>query len=132
MQRNSASSAKSVLIKRQNQFALSTVPNYIEAEQTFITLLEIDNLDENLDQHTRLRTAFEKTVAAALTAAYSDAYNSSAAHRFLHRILYRINRLKFFWYDALEHYTNERSLIFNPSATRLKRHGKPGSLRNWM
>lgn len=110
MQRNSAVSAKPDFAGMQDQFALSTAPNYTEAEQTLVTLLQVDNLDENLDQHTRSRTAFEKTVAAALTAAYSLAYNSSAAHHFLQRILYRINRLKFFWYDALSNYTNERSL----------------------
>ena len=33
-----------------------------------------------------------------------------AAHRFVQRVLYRINRLKFFWYDDLCHYKNERSL----------------------
>lgn len=110
MQRNSAASAKTDLAEMQAQFALSIAPNYAEAEQTFVTLLQVDNLDENLDQHTRLRTGFEKTVAAALTAAYSEAYNSSAAHRFLQRVLYRINRLKFFWYDALNNYENERSI----------------------
>lgn len=110
MQRNSPVLARPVLAKRQDQFALSTVPNYAQAEQNFITLLGIDNLDENLAQYLHLQTFFEKTVAAALMAAYSDTYNACAAHQFLQRILYRINRLKFFWYDALDHYTNERSL----------------------
>jgi hypothetical protein len=96
--------------QKQDQFALFTLPNYAEAEQAFVKLLEVNNLDENLDQHTRLQTVFESTVAAALAVAYSDEYQSDAAHLFLHRILYRINRLKFFWYDDLNRYTNERSL----------------------
>jgi hypothetical protein len=96
--------------QRQDQVALFTTPNYAEAEQALIMLLQVHNLDENLDQHTRLQTVFENAVAVALTIAYSNEYQSDVAHRFLHRILYRINRLKFFWYDDLNHYTNERSL----------------------
>ncbi|XHX79425.1 MAG: iron-containing redox enzyme family protein [Stenomitos frigidus ULC029] len=88
----------------------TTAPNYDEAEQLFLSLLDTPALDDQLEQLSPVCQSFEKTLAAALTAAYGDAYNSSAAHRFLQRVLYRINRLKFFWYDDLSNYENERSL----------------------
>lgn len=88
----------------------ATAPNYDEAEQLFLTLLNTPALDENLEQLLPARQSFETTMAAALIAAYDDVYDSTEAHRFLQRVLYRINRLKFFWYDALSNYENERSL----------------------
>jgi hypothetical protein len=120
MHRNQVMPAKSKLAPLPNQFAPSNAPNYEEAERLFITLLQTDNLDENLTRLTPTRKTFEKTVAAALMAAYSDAYNSSAAHRFLQRVLYRINRLKFFWYDALSNYANERSLYLQTIRNRIE------------
>ncbi|PSB23699.1 iron-containing redox enzyme family protein [Stenomitos frigidus] len=120
MQRNQVTLANSNLATLQNQFAPSNAPNYEEAERLFVTLLHTDNLDKNLARLARTRKAFEKTVAAALMAAYNDAYNSSAAHRFLQRVLYRINRLKFFWYDELSNYTNERSLYLQNIRNRIE------------
>jgi len=81
--------------------------NYDEAEQQFIKLLELEDLDQKLSKQPEIVSNFERAIAAALKAAYEDA--SDAAHRFLQRVLYRINRLKLFWYDDLRRYTNERS-----------------------
>lgn len=120
MRRNQVMPAKLNLATLQNQFAPSNAPNYEEAERLFVTLLNTASLDENLERLASTRDAFEKTVAAALTAAYSDAYNSSAAHRFLQRVLYRINRLKFFWYDELSNYANERSLYLQTVRNRIE------------
>ncbi|HEY9650711.1 MAG TPA: iron-containing redox enzyme family protein [Coleofasciculaceae cyanobacterium] len=86
--------------------------NYIEAEQRFIRLLTLENLDLQVETHPELVRAVEAAVATALTKAYTepmDADGVNAAHLFLQRILYYINRLNLFWYDDLRHYKNERS-----------------------
>jgi hypothetical protein len=88
-----------------------TANAYDKAEQQFVTLLELENLDQQLQQQPQLATEFEAALDRALSEAYgtADAAECEAAHRFVQRILYRINRLKLFWYDDLRHYTNERS-----------------------
>lgn len=83
--------------------------NYDEAEQQFITLLEMEDLDKKLDAQPAIASKFETAIATALTEAYGRKSGSDVAHRFLQRVLYRINRLKLFWYDDLRRYTNERS-----------------------
>ncbi|WP_349262677.1 iron-containing redox enzyme family protein [Allocoleopsis sp.] len=90
----------------------SESPNYIEAEQQFIQLLNRENLDQQVDTHPELVQDFEAAVATAVIRAYtehSEADEANAAHLFLQRILYHINRLNLFWYDDLRHYKNERS-----------------------
>ncbi|WP_341529086.1 iron-containing redox enzyme family protein [Nostoc sp. UHCC 0302] len=83
---------------------------YDRAEQQFIRLLATEDLDNQLDAETIDANEFERTLFSAIRAAYQNGYGNEQAHRFLQRILYRINRLKLFWYDDLQHYTNERSL----------------------
>lgn len=83
--------------------------NYQEAEQRFIELLEMEDLDQKLDAQPNLASNFESAIAVAIKEAYAQEVGSEAAHLFLQRVLYRINRLKLFWYDDLRHYTNERS-----------------------
>lgn len=86
------------------------VTDYDTAEQQFITLLEMENLDKKLAAQPPLAKDFETTLAAAIATAYQEVSSEAdAAHLFLQRVLYRINRLKLFWYDDLRHYTNERS-----------------------
>ncbi|HEX8474125.1 MAG TPA: iron-containing redox enzyme family protein [Pyrinomonadaceae bacterium] len=54
--------------------------------------------------------ASSNTAPAPVVAAHiSNIAAVTAAHLFLQRVLYRINRLKFFWYDDLRNYDNERS-----------------------
>ena len=86
-----------------------TAINYDQAEQQFIRLLEMEELDQNINAQPSLGADVERASATALMAAYQQEPGDEAAHRFLQRILYRINRLKLFWYDDLRHYTNERS-----------------------
>lgn len=83
--------------------------NYDEAEQQFIQLLDLEDLDKKLDAQPQIANNFERAIATAITEAYAAESSSDEAHRFLQRVLYRINRLKLFWYDDLRHYTNERS-----------------------
>ncbi len=99
---------------------LEKAPNYAEAEHQFATLLAVENLDANLDSNSYVKESFESTLAVALTVAYYDCYDTEAAHLFLQRVLYRINRLKLFWYDDLNHYTNERSLYLQTIQHRIE------------
>lgn len=86
---------------------------YEQAEQQFVSLLDTEDLDGTLSQNPSLTNNFEQVLEQAIAVAYSQPYKPGSdrdpAHRFLQRVLYRINRLKFFWYDDLRHYTNERS-----------------------
>lgn len=86
-----------------------TTADYTQAEQQLIKLLEIEDLDKKIEAQPSLVSDFEKALTTALSDAYQQGLGSHVAHRFLQRVLYRINRLNFFWYDDLRHYTNERS-----------------------
>ncbi|NJO49712.1 MAG: iron-containing redox enzyme family protein [Leptolyngbyaceae cyanobacterium RM2_2_4] len=87
-----------------------TKANYAQAEQHFIQLLKVEDLDQNLDRCIERITAFEKVLNFAVSAAYQSTDGSNLARLFTQRILYRINRLKLFWYDDLQNYCNERSI----------------------
>lgn len=94
--------------------------NYDQAEQQFIDLLEMEDLDKNLDAQPTIASNFERALTEALTEAYERESDSDAAHRFLQRVLYRINRLKLFWYDDLRRYTNERSAYLRNVRDRIE------------
>ena len=87
--------------------------NYDEAEQHFINLLDLENLDSKLESQPELASIVDNAIAQAIENAFSGAASDDGAHLFLQRILYRINRLQLFWYDDLRHYTNERSPYLN-------------------
>ena len=92
--------------------------DYSEAEETFIRLIHMDDLDNVVRLNPSLLVNFEETVNCALINAYRNDETCSRAHLFLQRILYYINRLKLFWFDDLNNYANETSAcIF---AIRLK------------
>ena len=87
--------------------------NYDEAEQQFINLLDLEELDSKLESQPELASTVDKAIAQAIKNAFSGAASDDGAHLFLQRILYRINRIQLFWYDDLRHYTNERSPYLN-------------------
>ncbi|WP_009632717.1 iron-containing redox enzyme family protein [Synechocystis sp. PCC 7509] len=87
--------------------------NYDEAEQQFIHLLDLEDLDSKLETQPELASIVDNAIAQAIENAFSGASGDDRAHLFLQRILYRINRLQLFWYDDLRHYTNERSPYLN-------------------
>ncbi|WP_254174109.1 iron-containing redox enzyme family protein [Planktothrix pseudagardhii] len=96
--------------------SLSQSVNFIEAEEHFIQLLNLENLDQKISIKPELVQPFEVTLNTALLRAYTEKVNNNEidlAHLFLQRILYRINRLNLFWYDDLKHYSNERSYYLN-------------------
>lgn len=93
--------------------------DYREAEESFAELLKADCLDKHIRRRPVAARLFERGLEEALAVAYtvganrvesnSRAVNAELAHLFLQRVLYCINRLKFFWYDDLSNYDNERS-----------------------
>ena len=94
--------------------------SYDEAEQQFIQLLELEDLDKKLNADPAIANDFEQAFTAAIKEAYTEKNNSDAPHLFLQRVLYRINRLKLFWYDDLRHYTNERSEYLHSVRDRIE------------
>lgn len=85
--------------------------DYEEADQTFLSLLQTEDLDQHLHALHPLVSAVEDAVSTALLIAFQEEGHpeSDQAHLFLQRLLYRINRMKLFWYDDLKAYENERS-----------------------
>lgn len=95
-------------------------PKYNEAEQQFIQLLDMEDLDKKVQADPSIAANFESAIAVAIKEAYESGAGDAEAHRFLQRILYRINRLKLFWYDDLRHYTNERSLYLQTVLVKIE------------
>jgi hypothetical protein len=96
--------------------------DYPAAERQFATLLELENLDARVAERPALAAEFERALEAALTDAYSvsAAPTAEAARLFTQRVLYRVNRLKFFWYDDLSRYDNERSAYLRGVRDRIE------------
>lgn len=122
-----------------------TRTDYREAGEIFDELLKTKRLDEYVGTRPRDVRIFEDALAQATARAYAvepdaadgssgdDAHDdaatrlahaapdaSTAAHLFLQRVLYRINRLKFFWYDDLSNYDNERSAYLRGVRERIE------------
>ncbi|MBD2311754.1 iron-containing redox enzyme family protein [Desertifilum sp. FACHB-1129] len=106
---------------QQKNQPLPPAIDYDRAEQEFIDLLETDDLDNKLIAHLVSGNEFERALSTALDAAYGKDSREESARRFLQRVLYRINRLKLFWYDDLQRYTNERSLYLTTIRDRIER-----------
>lgn len=96
------------------------ISSYQEAEQQFCWLLTLENLNKQVKQQPFLSKDFEEFLCLALTEAYTVNSKTEQANRFLQRLLYRINRLKLFWYDALESYTNECSSYITDIRDRIE------------
>ncbi len=80
-----------------------------ELEAEFVSLLNSDNLDQLIAGNPGRIENFQSELDSFLSDAYANDEGCSQAHLLLQRILYRINRLKLFWYDNLENYSNEDS-----------------------
>jgi len=96
---------------------------YRNAEQQFVQLLSVENLDQHINDNSAIASDFENALSTALETAYStnnSTKESEAAHLFLQRVLYRINRLKLFWYDDLQDYRNERSIYLQWVRNRIE------------
>ncbi len=93
--------------------------DYREAEKDFARLLRIDDLDQQIDDAPECVELFENILNLAVSDAYEEDTDSPEMHLFLQRVLYRINRLKLFWYDDLENYTNENSAFLFGVRTKI-------------
>ncbi|MBN3924163.1 iron-containing redox enzyme family protein [Nostoc sp. NMS4] len=109
MQSNLVTFPKTEAAKNSTQTKERKITKYDRAEEQFIELLAMEDLDNKLDANPSIASEFEQSLSMAIGAAYENDRSDQQAHRFLQRILYRINRLKLFWYDDLRNYTNERS-----------------------
>lgn len=93
--------------------------DYREAEELFTHLLLQHDLDQYVANTPERLESFEQLLNLAILEAYEKPRDSSNAHLFLQRTLYRINRLKLFWYDDLENYTNEDSAFLFTLRTKI-------------
>ncbi|GJL53814.1 MAG: hypothetical protein NPIRA02_09460 [Nitrospirales bacterium] len=82
--------------------------------------LQQDDLDQYAADSPTCLQPFEQVLDLAMSEAYEDQPSSQDAHLFLQRILYRINRLKLFWYDNLENYANEHSVVIFSLRTKIE------------
>lgn len=101
--------------------ATTQAPDYRRAEQQFLQLLKLENLDWLVTTQPHLVEELEWTIEVALATVYkAESIGAKTENLFLQRILYQINRLKFFWYGELEEYTNERSLYLGKLRDRIE------------
>ncbi len=129
MQRNTVALSSAISETNSRSADALTATIYDEAEQQFIKLLDLENLDEEIEAQPSLVSNFERVLATAIKTAYQGASDEQdAAHRFLQRVLYRINRLKLFWYDDLRHYTNERSAYLRKVRDQIEQAWQPWEL----
>ncbi len=120
MQSNLAMFPNAGVVEKSTQTEEKTVTKYDRAEQQFIELLATEDLDNILDVEAAKVNEFERILSIAIRVAYRNDCSDTQAHRFLQRILYRINRLKLFWYDDLQNYTNERSLYLSSCRNQIE------------
>ncbi len=98
-----------------------------KAEAHFASLIVMDDLDQRVPNDSGARE-FEQALAFALRSAFGNQADNDAHHLFLQRVLYRINRLKFFWYDDLSNYDNERSGFLRQVRHRIESAWEPWEL----
>ena len=101
---------------------------FSKAEAHFSALILMDDLDREVSSSPSITQEFELAIAFALRSAFGSGPASSDAHLFIQRVLYRINRLKFFWYDALDNYKNERSDYLRQVRQRIESAWEPWEL----
>jgi hypothetical protein len=98
-----------------------TLSKYLtKAEKQFAALMEMDDVDQQVLSSSLIAAEFEQTLGCALESAFGDRAGDDLNHLFLQRILYRVNRLKFFWFDDLSNYKNERSTYLRRVRNRIE------------
>jgi len=81
--------------------------------------LNSEDLDEKILTKPHTVDFFNETIDASLDIAFSS--DNEFAHLFIQRILYHINRLKLFWYDELNKYSNENSRFLFDLRTKIEK-----------
>ena len=102
---------------------------FTTAFEEFESLLATNDLDQKIESGALPARNFGRALDYAIASAYGDGQTEDEAHLFLQRVLYRINRLKFFWYDDLDHYKNERSDYLRGVRDRIELRWEPWELR---
>ena len=92
-----------------NRNTTAVLEYFAKAEKALTALMDMDDLDQQVVSNPSVSREFEQALAFALRSAFGNEPGDDPQHLFLQRVLYRINRLKFFWYDELSNYKNERS-----------------------
>jgi hypothetical protein len=103
--------------KSQNSSVIFDFPH---SEKEFNKLLILNDLDQRIADQPFLIENFENDLQFILSSSFANESNTSASLLFLHRILYSINRLKLFWYDDLDNYTNEDSTYLSKVRTNIE------------
>lgn len=98
---------------------------FAKAENDLITLMDMDDLDQQVLSNPAVAREFEQALAFALRSAFGNVPYDQPHHLFLHRVLYRINRLKFFWYDELSNYKNESAKYLREVQLRIESLWEP-------
>jgi hypothetical protein len=101
---------------------------FLAAEAQLALLIELDELDGRVASDSSIAREFELALAYALRSAFGSEAGRHPHYLFLHRVLYRINRLKFFWYDDLGRYKNERSSYLGQIQLRIESAWAPWEL----
>ncbi|HKO43830.1 MAG TPA: iron-containing redox enzyme family protein [Pyrinomonadaceae bacterium] len=99
-----------------------------KAEVYFSGLILMDDLDQEVSSCPSITREFERALDFALRSAFGSGQATVEAHLFLQRVLYRINRLKFFWFDDLSNYKNERSDYLRQVRQRIESVWEPWEL----
>lgn len=94
---------------------------YRKAEEVFIQLIQNNDLDLAVKYNKNLMADFDDVVTFAIDEAYKNSNKCDRAHLFLQRVLYYIYRLNFFWFDDLENYSNEDSVILFSIRKRIEK-----------
>ncbi len=76
--------------------------------------MNCEDLDASILENPQVVDFFNEKIDLALDEAFLGNSGDDSAHIFIQRCLYHINRLKLFWYDDLNNYSNENSrFLFN-------------------
>ena len=94
--------------------------DYPKIEKDFCNLLQLKDLDRQIADQPSLIKSFEDSLEVILLDSFEAESDSSGPFLFLQRILYRINRLKLFWYDELDNYSNEDSIYLFKVRNRIE------------
>ena len=99
-----------------------------EAEAQLAAFVKMDDLDQQVLSSPPIAREFERVLTLALRSAFGCEAGNNHHHLFLQRVLYRLNRLKFFWYDDLGNYKNERSDYLRQVQHRIEAAWEPWEL----
>jgi hypothetical protein len=97
--------------------------SFSRLDSAFTAEIAKPGIDERWLQRSPFIGHFDAFLVASLEAALPlgassleenvNGFSEDSSRLFLQRVLYRINRLRFFWFDDLQNYSNEDSVFLN-------------------